>query len=321
MFAVLVLTGFLAVGVLYEQVSRRRDAKRFPPIGRLVDVGGRRLHLFSKGSVGPAVVIEQGAGGPSLAWLGVQEQISEFARVCIYDRAGYQWSDPVAGARSLEDRVEDLHTLLVNAEVPGPYVLAAHSYGGFLVRLFAKQYPGSVAGLVLVDTPHESSYFRPEVLSAYGKFRWMLNLMGLLSRFGLPRLLNRLFSKPDQISSGMVRHEYFGAASDDIASLQRAASWLTKPEALGSLGDLPMVVITHGQPFPGPFAVLEKGWRDGQERLAALSTNSRLVVASKSNHMIQNDEPQVIAEAVRAALGLQDRLVETDARLVKQVAD
>jgi pimeloyl-ACP methyl ester carboxylesterase len=299
--AIAVVLLLLTVGAVYEERSRRRDSVRFPPLGRLLDVGGHRLHLLSKG-VGPTVVIEQGAGGPSLAWLGLQEQIAEFAQVCLYDRAGYQWSDPLSAPRSLEDRVRDLHTLLHAAQLPEPYILVGHSYGGFLIRLFATQYPASVAGLVLVDTPHELGYCQRDVLSLYAKFALLMKAMKYLSLFGLPRLLTAWFTKTDseQINAFMVRREYFAAASDDISSLQRAAPWLVKPEAFSPLGDLPIAVITHGQPFPGPFAVLEKTWREGQDRLAALSTNSVLLVAEKSNHMIQNDEPEIVLEAIRS---------------------
>jgi pimeloyl-ACP methyl ester carboxylesterase len=300
--------GLLAAGAIYEFRSRRRDARRFPPLGQLIDIGGRSLHLLIKGTDGPTVVIEQGAGGPSLAWLGLQEEISKFARVCLYDRAGYQWSDAVAGPRSLEDRVRDLHELLARTELPGPYVLVAHSYGGFLVRLFVRDYPGSVAGLVLVDTPYEQTYCHRDVLKRYSQFRWVLRAMKFLSIIGLPRLVNRLTAKPEagladevgeQINAGMVRREYFAAASDDIGSLERAVPWLTQSKPFGTLGDMPVAVITHGRPFPGPFAVLEKGWREGQEQLAALSTNGELIVAEKSNHMIQMDEPEIVVDAIR----------------------
>lgn len=107
----------------------------------------------------------------------------------------------------------------------------------------------------------------------------------------------------ERLNAGMVRREYFAAAGDDVDSLEREAGWLMQPGSLGELGDLPIVVITHGQSFPGPFAVLESGWREGQEKLAALSTDSRLIVAEKSNHMIQNDEPAIVVEAIRSVCG------------------
>ncbi len=160
------------------------------------------------------MVVEQGAGGPSLAWFDLQEEIAHFACVCLYDRAGYQWSDPVPAPRSVEDRVKDLYTLLVKADLPRPYVLVAHSYGGFLVRLFARDHRDIVAGLVLIDTPDEGVYFRDAVLARYSQIAWVMMAMKFLSTVGVPRLLNRWFANREidaaprmraQINSGMVR--------------------------------------------------------------------------------------------------------------------
>jgi pimeloyl-ACP methyl ester carboxylesterase len=321
--ALVACSGALVAGLVYEARSRRQERLRFPPPGRLIEVGGRRLHIFSQGE-GPTVVIEQGAGSPSCAWLPLAEELARSARVCLYDRAGYQWSDAAQEQRSLIDRVRDLHELLGKAGLAAPYVLVGHSYGGFLIRLFAEEYPESVAGLVLVDVPHEEGYFHPEVLSLYSKMTWALRAMAMLARVGVPRLLVRLLSKPDpslpaalseQLNDAMVRSEYFSAAVDDVASLERAAPSLTKPDAFRALGDLPLAVVTHGKPFPGPFAVLEKSWGPGQAKLAALSTDSVHLVADRANHMVHHDQPEVVIEAilgvVARARSRADRLAAT----------
>jgi pimeloyl-ACP methyl ester carboxylesterase len=157
----------LAVGYIYEKAAEWKEKKVHPAFGRLVAVRDHKLHLFYQPGVGPTVVIEQGAGEPSRLWWPVQDKIAEFAGVCTYDRAGYGWSEPVAAGRTIAERAEELHTLLANAGIPAPYILVAHSYGGFIVRCFARNYPDQTAGLVLVDTPEESAFFRPEVLNFY----------------------------------------------------------------------------------------------------------------------------------------------------------
>jgi pimeloyl-ACP methyl ester carboxylesterase len=94
-------------------------------------------------------------------------------------------------------------------------------------------------------------------------------------------------------------HSFFAAAAEVTSVLERAPAWSRHQDEFGTLGDLPLTVITHGQPFPAPFSVVEKYWSEGQRRLAALSSNSELIVAAKSNHMIQQDEPEVVLDAVR----------------------
>ena len=132
----------LAIGYVYEWTGERREARLNPAPGRLISVGNHKLHLLSKGSTAPAVVIEQGAGELSKFWWPLQEEIAKFAQVCIYDRAGYGWSESAPLRKSIEDRTRELHTLLSEAGVQGPFILVAHSYGGFLVRAFAQDYPG-----------------------------------------------------------------------------------------------------------------------------------------------------------------------------------
>ena len=281
-----------AAGFVYEILSEQKDARRNPAPGRRVPVGDRKLHILCKGSGTPSVVIEQGAGEPARLWWPLQAQVAEFASVCTYDRAGYGWSDPTRGARTIEQRADDLHALLTNGSIQPPYILVAHSYGGLIVRAFAKKYPEVTGGLVLVDTPEEGCIFRQDVLDFYSKVRSMMTVAGLLARFGLLRFMSNWVAL-DRVGFPFIRQVEYKAAADDLASLN-----LTRP-TLGNLGHLPVVVITHGQPFPGPFAILEQGWTEGQTRLAALSTKSELIVARNSNHMIQQDEPALIVDAIR----------------------
>jgi len=126
---------------------------------KLVDVGGgRRLHINCSGmsiAGGPTVLLESGAGNAASVWNRVQPEVAKFARVCSYDRAGLGSSDPVPAPRTIVALTEDLHALLMNAKVSGPYILVGHSLGGILVRLYASFYPLEVIGMVLVDSSHE----------------------------------------------------------------------------------------------------------------------------------------------------------------------
>jgi pimeloyl-ACP methyl ester carboxylesterase len=296
-FAFVVVLFVLLAGFFYELIGERRDAKRHPAPGRLVSVGDHKLHLLCKGSTAPTVVIEMGAGEASHFWWPVQDQIAEFATVCTYDRAGYGWSEATRAGRTIDDRGEELHSLLANAGLAGPFILVAHSYGGLVVRSFAQNHPDEVAGLVLVDTPEEATFFQPDVLDLYAKARLMNRVVAIGSRFGVLRLL-RHWIPLVRFGFWLVRPAEYAALCDDLASLELVPMSLRGSEKPGNLGALPVGVITHGQPFPGPFAILEKNWSQGQTRLAALSNNSQLIVARNSNHMIEIDEPQLVVDMV-----------------------
>jgi pimeloyl-ACP methyl ester carboxylesterase len=303
-----VLVGLAAVllaAYVVEKLIERSDRKRYPAPGRLVDVGGRRLHLFSQGdAAGPTVVIEQGTASPSLVWWPVQAAIAKFARVCTYDRAGYLWSDPAASGRILEDRVADLHALLERAKVPGPYILVGHSLGGLLMRRFAQAHPKLVAGIVLVDAPNEAVMFRPAVARFYQQGLQMQKVMGVLARFGLVRAFARFMPMamlPDDPMgySLCVTPGHAAAAADEFQAMANVSEQMRSPEPPGSLGDRPLLLLTHGIPFPPMAAVMEEGWAEGMQELARLSTNSEVIVATKSNHLVHVDEPELVIESVR----------------------
>ena len=149
LLAVLLLA---SVGGGYETVRESLDASAYPMPGQLVDVGGHRLHLHCTGSGSPTVVLEPGGGASSSDFAWIAPVVARDTTVCVYDRAGRGWSDATDSPQDGTHIAADLHTLLDRAQVPGPYVLAGHSFGGLYVQSFAAQFPDQVAGMVLLDS-------------------------------------------------------------------------------------------------------------------------------------------------------------------------
>lgn len=138
------------------------------------------------GTGSPTVVIESGWGGSSATWGWVQPEVSRVTRVCTYDRAGMGWSEPSPYPRTARQFAKELHTLLEKANEPGPYVLVAHSLGGYTARVYAHDYPDEVSGFVLIDVqdlPSSDGALKPAPKPG------RTSLPALLARVGLTRLL------------------------------------------------------------------------------------------------------------------------------------
>lgn len=141
------------------------EAVSFEPPGQLIDVNGRDMHINCIGNKSPTIILDSGAGGFSLEWRNIQYSLAQYARVCAYDRAGYGWSEMGPLPRTTERIAHELHTLLENAEIPGPYIIVGHSFGGFTAQYFARYFDDEIAGLVLVDSSHEEQVYRlPEMV-------------------------------------------------------------------------------------------------------------------------------------------------------------
>jgi pimeloyl-ACP methyl ester carboxylesterase len=151
-YPLLLVLSLDSIGGGYETVQESIDATAYPMPGQLIDVGGHRLHLNCTGSGSPTVVLEPGHGEVSSAMGWIAPAVAQDTRVCVYDRAGRGWSDPADGPQDAAQTAADLHTLLDRGHIPGPYVLAGHSFGGLYVLTFAATYPDQVAGLVLLDS-------------------------------------------------------------------------------------------------------------------------------------------------------------------------
>ena len=273
----------------------------------LVEInGGRRLWLECRGTGGPTVVLEAGAGNDADSWdtvglspgqtrEAVLPAVARFARVCAYDRPGTvgeadqrSRSDPAPMPRTAADIVADLHALLVAAKVPGPYVLVGHSFGGLTSRLYATTYPDEVVGLVLVDAAHEDWYqavraaLSPEQRAEYDR----------LAAEGPPELADD------------PNHERLDTDASALEMRDAAAASPLRP--------MPLAVVTHGRPWDWPAGYpakeLETTWRTLQERLAGLTPDARLVVAEGSGHFIPGDRPDAIVDAVREVVdAVRDR--------------
>nr|BFE78824.1 hypothetical protein GCM10020093_014250 [Planobispora longispora] len=188
--AVAVLLVLAGAGCGAEAIAEKGDGTRHPMPGRLVDVGGHRLHLHCEGprSGGPTVLLDAGWGESSTTWAGVRSALAaRSVRACAYDRAGYAWSEPGPGPRDAGRAADELHTLLERGGETGPFVLTAHSYGGHVVRLLADRHPERVAGMVLVDVSDASGKSDAAIEAGVPLMIGQTRLYGLAARLGLVR--------------------------------------------------------------------------------------------------------------------------------------
>ena len=173
------IVGLLAlavIGAVYQAVATEMDQRAYPPPGEMVDVGGYRLHINCVGQGSPTVILESGLGNMSVDWANVQPEVAKTTRVCAYDRAGTGWSEPGPEPRDPQQIAHELHTLLGNAGIDGPYVLVGQSFGGLYVRMYAARYPKEVEGMVLVDASHPDMWTRlpPEVVATLKPPTWQV---------------------------------------------------------------------------------------------------------------------------------------------------
>ena len=284
----------------FQEAAAARDRRRFPPPGRLVGIGGRRMHLLEAGQGSPAVVVVPALADGVLSWIRVQRALAGELRVVLYDRAGIGWSDRAPRRHTLDDAAADLRDLLDAAQIEPPYVLVAHSLGGIIARRLAARWPSLVAGMVLIDSSHEGQASRegwPYDRAAYRRraLRWQLRPLGLY-RLGASGGLARELDA-DMAMAALPEHAGALRAMTISTRLRRVIvreilmmAALTGPPP--ELGSLPLTVITAGgQQLPG--------WRLMQEELAALSARSRHVVAAGSGHYVHLDQPELVIETIR----------------------
>lgn len=293
--ALIGLCGLIVVaaltGAAYQWMATRNDLAANPAPGRLVDVGGHRLHVWCTGSGEPTVILENGLGGSGLVgWSLVQPQVAEFTRVCSYDRAGTGYSDPGPSPRTAGRIAHELAQLLDRTGISGPLVLVGASIGGLFVRVFASEHGERVVGLVLVDASHEDQEMRVPRIAP---------LVPFLSSIGVFRLLGVTFGGAPESLPPSVRR--FARATAFRASAYQATAdeGIHLPETAAEVKAnrrklaIPVVVVTAG-------LGADAAWQGLQRDQVGLSAQGCQVIAEQSGHVIALGQPRAIVEPIRA---------------------
>jgi pimeloyl-ACP methyl ester carboxylesterase len=265
------------ISVILSTASAEKNCAQEPT---LVRVDGRQVEVIQLGTGSPTLVLESGGGEDASQWKSILPALAKETHVIAYSRAGFGKSDPARGevaAPSPQSSVRDLHQLLQVLGERAPVVLAGHSWGGLLARLYASTYPSEVAGLVLIDGTHESQFKRwQEVEPA---FNFADSIRALTSKMP-PR----------------VRAMY-----EQLLEIQAAQ----RVDGMKPLVDMPLAVITAVKQCPpdGDFPCRSPRalavWRQLHDEWFARSTDGLRLVSSGTAHYVMNDQPSLITTAVR----------------------
>lgn len=269
--------------------------------GKLVDIGGYRLHIYCVGEGVPSIIFDSGVGGFSLEWSRVQNVLARRTRVCSYDRAGYGWSDLGPLPRTSERITRELHTLLERAGVAGPYIIAGHSFGGYNAQLFARNYPDLTAGLVLIDSSHPEQIERlpgPKP-GTTKRVRPGSNSYVVSWFFPHPNFPDENALMAQRIMQSW-RHKMTWREEMMVFSVSAKQVKASRP-----MPEVPILVLTRGRSFWPGYSngdETERVWMELQDELSQLGTNPVHLIAERSGHVIHLDQPGIVITAMQTML-------------------
>ena len=326
---IVVLVALPLAGWLYQRMGEYRDAIRFPAPGRFTEGKPERLHVHVEGERGCPVVLESGIAASSLGWRYILNNAAAFARVMAYDRAGLGWSDPTAKPRTIENLIEELDRAIATSELPPPFVMVGHSFGGYLLRHYAALRPGKVAALILLDPldpaewcpcppPQQATLDRGVMLSRRGAF---------LARLGVVRFALSLLTSGSRLAPKLIARASSGRAAGiterlvgEVRKMPKEvwpmveAHWCQPKSFLGMAGyleslpancafppddealrEIPLYVVSAANATPVR--------RRGHARLASLSKRGVLIEAEDCGHWVHLDKPTLVLRLIREACG------------------
>jgi pimeloyl-ACP methyl ester carboxylesterase len=304
--ALTVVIALPAAGALYQTLGVRRDAARFPPPGRLVDVGGRRLHLVCIGDGQPTVIFEASALSGSVSFEAARAEISRRTRVCSYDRMGTGWSDSGPAIVSIGALADDLDRLLNRALASPPYIVEAASIGGLVAELYARRHPTRVAGLVMVDAGHSGAL---DLVAAHVSPATTTEacLLPIAARLGLLRAIDPLGLRRQSADAGAIWRVYRVEPMATFCGLVRGLESTRQEfrDAPPFPADVPLIVLTAETNeglipfgFKSNAAALESDWRNLQQALSVRSRRATWRIVPGTGHLIGNSRPHAVAAAV-----------------------
>ncbi|MEM7027265.1 MAG: alpha/beta hydrolase [Pseudomonadota bacterium] len=293
MMHVVLLCSFLLFSTYASNINADTE---FRPPGKFIYLDNQIMYIDCLGDSSPTVLIDVGLGDSSANWYKLARKLSKEVRVCVYDRAGYGWSNTGPGERTTEQITYELSRLLMKAEIPAPYVLVGHSFGGFTARYFATVFPEQTAGIVLVDSSHPEQIERLAELDNIQ----MNEPLKITRREPAPDWMNQFEKKWYQLNSS---RKAIVAQMSELKDFAKSAEQVSN---LGQMPNIPLAVISRGKTqLPEIDGIaLEGEWQSMQKDLLSLSKNSWQEIIENSGHQIYFDAPDAIIRNIMKVVEL-----------------
>ncbi len=312
----------VVAGYTIERLASSRDLARLAMPGRMVSVGSHRLHLSCAGQGSPVVLLESGWGMPAAIWARTQPLLAQRTQTCVYDRAGYGWSESGPDPRDAAHIAAEAEALLEAAQIKGSLILVGHSFGGICVRLLAKRIPERVAGMVLVDAVQEDMLRAlPMVRTRMEERRTQMEIAPYLADVSVFRIAPGFFGMDrrgeefaalsdaqwETIRTFRTMPRQVKAALDELLLFEKS---MEEARAAGGFGSLPIAILSAGlarKPrwVPDDYTGAEylRRWNLLQEKMRSLSNPpASRYLAAQSGHEIPIQQPELVARVVEAVM-------------------